>query len=260
MPLQQAFAIMSFADDDERRDAFRLGMQQPLESLGLDCHRVDQVPGVGPIYDLIIERIRTAFVIVADLTGERPNCYYELGFAHALGRQRDVIIALRDDQRLHFDLSHFRVIRYATHRELAAELVETVDEVFLTTRPGSQPDPLSGAFGRRSRRNGRLLMGRIEGDAIFGRGNWMHDITLEVSVLPGAPPLVSPVEFHVHPDWGKAPRRVDVKDGCATMRLTKVAGAFTVGANVDEGHTQLEFDLMRLPGAKPSFYDPNLQH
>ena len=49
----------------------------------------------------IFERIATAGLVVADLTGVRPNCMMELGFA--LGRGRKVVVSAKKDTRLPFD-------------------------------------------------------------------------------------------------------------------------------------------------------------
>lgn len=36
------------------------------------------------ILDRFTEELRTSHAVLADLTGERPSCYFELGFAEAL--------------------------------------------------------------------------------------------------------------------------------------------------------------------------------
>lgn len=46
--------------------------------------------------------MRSRFV-VADLTDERQNCYYEVGYAHALGKP--VIILAKDGTPRHFDVA-----------------------------------------------------------------------------------------------------------------------------------------------------------
>jgi hypothetical protein len=47
---------------------------------------------------------------VADLTHSNPNVYYEVGLAHALGKQ--ITFITQDKDRLPFDVSTSRCVRY----------------------------------------------------------------------------------------------------------------------------------------------------
>lgn len=50
------------------------------------------------------------------LTGERPNCYFEAGYAHALRKQ--LILTIRKGEKVHFNLAERRFIEWATGKEL----------------------------------------------------------------------------------------------------------------------------------------------
>jgi len=70
------------------------------------------------ISDAILEHIELAGLLIADLTHERPNCYYEAGYAHAKGKK--IIFTARADHdprradrkpgdpKVHFDLDSHR--------------------------------------------------------------------------------------------------------------------------------------------------------
>lgn len=58
--------------------------------------------------------------MLADLSGERPNCYYETGYAHAL--KKDMVLTIREEDRIHFDLSHYRFIVWDTESNLRRKL------------------------------------------------------------------------------------------------------------------------------------------
>ena len=73
-------------------------------------------------------RRRHASFVVADLTGERPNVYLEVGYAWGLGKP--VILLARDGQKLHFDLAHHKCIFYKTIGKLAADLERLVRELY----------------------------------------------------------------------------------------------------------------------------------
>ena len=69
-----------------------------------------QTPGL--ITDQIWHGIRHADVVVADISGSNPNVFYELGIAHALGKE--VVIVAQGVERPPFDVSTARLLRYDT--------------------------------------------------------------------------------------------------------------------------------------------------
>jgi hypothetical protein len=103
--------------------AFQNGMEQIYKSIraagishGLTVERVKDVQGDFRITDKIIEMITTAGFVVADLTHERPNVYFELGYARAL--HKIVITILREGHKVHFDAQDWPYISYNHDRML----------------------------------------------------------------------------------------------------------------------------------------------
>lgn len=68
--------------------------------------------GSGEIDDEIIVGIKRSRFVVADLTGNRPNVYYEVGYAHGLGLP--VLLTCRHDSvnGLGFDIRQRRCITW----------------------------------------------------------------------------------------------------------------------------------------------------
>jgi hypothetical protein len=64
----------------------------------------------GPITDQIWNGIRQSDVVVADVTDNNPNVFYELGLAHALGKE--VIIITQTGDKTAFDIITSRKITY----------------------------------------------------------------------------------------------------------------------------------------------------
>jgi hypothetical protein len=64
----------------------------------------------GLITDQIWRGIRRADVVVADISRSNPNVFYELGLAHALGKE--VVIAVQGAERPPFDVSTARLLQY----------------------------------------------------------------------------------------------------------------------------------------------------
>jgi hypothetical protein len=62
------------------------------------------------ITDQIWQGIRRSDVVVADISGHNPNVFYELGLAHALGKE--VIVMVQGAERSPFDISTERFLSY----------------------------------------------------------------------------------------------------------------------------------------------------
>jgi hypothetical protein len=80
--------------------------------LHYDPIRGDEVASCSMILSDIITSIQNSAVIIADITPDNPNVFYEIGYAHALKKPTILLCdkALRD--RLPFDVSGFRTIFY----------------------------------------------------------------------------------------------------------------------------------------------------
>jgi hypothetical protein len=80
----QAFIAMWFHKG--MNSAFNDGFTPALRACGYNPLRIDQTAHTGKIDDEIISNIRKSRLLIADLTGCRPNVFYEAGFMHGLGR------------------------------------------------------------------------------------------------------------------------------------------------------------------------------
>jgi CheY-like chemotaxis protein len=102
------FCIMPFIDD--LYDTYLFGIKEPLNAIGFNCFRIDERIFNDSIIEKIKESIMTSDYLIADLTNSNPNVFYEVGFAHALGK--NVILIANSTNDLKFDLQHIRTIIY----------------------------------------------------------------------------------------------------------------------------------------------------
>ncbi len=116
---KQAFIIMKFGDSV--MDSAYEGVYKPVcESFGIRCVRIDEVQDSGKITDQILQTIAESKYVIADLTGNRPNCYYECGFAHALGKE--MVLCAKNTAKVHFDLAGYRFIKWSTEADLRKKI------------------------------------------------------------------------------------------------------------------------------------------
>lgn len=112
-----------FKEYDERFDA----IEQVLGDLDCYAIRIDKESPLEGLVDRIKDEIRKASFIVADLTDERPSCYFEVGYAEALGvpvihvASKQSVVAPGTDTRIHFDI-HRNVNFFTNHNELKEKL------------------------------------------------------------------------------------------------------------------------------------------
>lgn len=125
-PEHQIFVIMKL--NDEYLDSAYKGVIRPLgEEFNYKVIRIDDVEDSGMITAQIIETIAESEIVLADLTGARPNCYYETGVAYATGRE--LILCIKEDEEIHFDLSVNRFIIWRTESQLRTQLRQRLEAI-----------------------------------------------------------------------------------------------------------------------------------
>lgn len=107
-PKKFCFVLMPFTDDFE--DIYKLGIKQSCEDAGAYCERVDEQIFTESILERVYNQISKADFIVADMTDRNPNVFYEVGYAHALGKRTILLTQNVDD--IPFDLKHYPHIVY----------------------------------------------------------------------------------------------------------------------------------------------------
>ena len=105
----QAFVVMQFTDAFDA--LYRDVIKPTCEKFGLTAVRADDIHKSGLIIDDIARSIEEASVIIADLTVDNPNVFYEVGYAHAI-KKATILLSDRTRDKLPFDVSGFRTIFY----------------------------------------------------------------------------------------------------------------------------------------------------
>jgi hypothetical protein len=122
-----AFVIMSFAETGPLIDAYntfgRVCRAMGFEAFKID-HHIDRslriVPG-------ILSAIRRSAFMIADVSEPKPNVYYELGYAQALGK--DVIVTAAKGSELPFDIFDVPTVYWDSQHTLETRLKEEIGTI-----------------------------------------------------------------------------------------------------------------------------------
>lgn len=116
------FVLMPFKESEFGQSCYTEVIKPTIENdLKLQCIRSDEITDPGVINDQIYTAIVKAKVIIAEVTTQNPNVFFELGLAHAL--DKDVfILTQKDTKRLPFNISTVRAIIYGGKEDLKQKI------------------------------------------------------------------------------------------------------------------------------------------
>jgi hypothetical protein len=99
-------------------------LQRTAQAEGLRCRRADDIWENPAVIQDVVSLIDRSRLVICDCTNRNPNVFYEIGIAHALGRE--VILITQSAEDIPFDLRHLRYVTYLNNGEgleqLAARL------------------------------------------------------------------------------------------------------------------------------------------
>jgi hypothetical protein len=116
-------------------DAVYKCLKRTAEKAGLRCRRADDIWENPLVIQDVVSLIDKSRVVICDCSGRNPNVFYEIGIAHALGRE--VILITQAEADIPFDLRHLRYVSYLNNRqglnELSKRLLVRLTELFPET-------------------------------------------------------------------------------------------------------------------------------
>lgn len=112
-----------FREFDERFEA----VESVISEAGGVAIRIDKEHALEDLVGRIKKEIKASAFVVADLTDERPSCYFEAGFAEALGKPVIYVASKNSVAKpgtttvIHFDI-HMNMNYFSNHNELKEKL------------------------------------------------------------------------------------------------------------------------------------------
>lgn len=118
-----------FREYEQRFEA----VEQVISEAGAIAIRIDKEHALEDLVGRIKKEIRAAQFVVADLTDERPSCYFEAGFAEALGKKVIYVASKQSVAKpgtktaIHFDI-HMNMNYFTNHDELKEKLSSAIEK------------------------------------------------------------------------------------------------------------------------------------
>ena len=122
------FVAMPFRDDMD--DLYHYGILNAVKQSGYLCERADLSAYTGDVMSWVKKRIRSASLVIADLSYANPNVYLEVGYAWGLNVPTVLIVQDADD--LKFDVSGQRCLTYTKIMDLEEALSKELQSLPVT--------------------------------------------------------------------------------------------------------------------------------
>lgn len=111
------FVVMPFKD--KKLNELRIYdeiIKKTVKRNKLKCRNSDEIFDINAIISDIIKYIESSLIIVAEITRDNANVFYELGIAHAKKSNVILICDRKRRKEIPFDIQHLRIIFYGSGR------------------------------------------------------------------------------------------------------------------------------------------------
>ncbi|MDH4462063.1 MAG: hypothetical protein QE277_11605 [Flectobacillus sp.] len=126
------FVAMPFIEAMD--DVFQ-AIEEEAFKFQLNTIRVDKIPGSSLVLKRITKAIENAEFLIFDLTNERPNVYYEPGYAHDIGNEGDEILLIaKEGTTIHFDLEPLKITYYDSIEDLKSNVYYQLMQIIRISR------------------------------------------------------------------------------------------------------------------------------
>lgn len=121
-----AFIMMPIGNTGSQNEDVYEAYKECFSRFDVKAVRADEIEHEDIITKRIIDEIQTSEFLIGDLTNERPSVYYEIGYAHSLGRR--VLLYRKEGTSIHFDLAAYNCPEYKNITKLKSMLMKRLEE------------------------------------------------------------------------------------------------------------------------------------
>ena len=127
----KCFVIMPFAHEfDDVYASIKSAVMTSVPGEHVECFRLDEIKSAGRITDDLVRELHRSTVCIADLTANKPNVMWEVGYAMAL--KKPLLFVTQNVHELPFDIKDMRTIGY-DRQSLSHSLLAPLSQAFRDT-------------------------------------------------------------------------------------------------------------------------------
>jgi len=123
MSQRTVFTVMPFSERTLK--VWESGIRAACRALGWQCLRADMINTPGFVVPQVYDSINSADLVIGEMSDRNPNVFYEIGFAHALGKPTVLLAASSDDLKA-FDTQGFRHFLHGGDATKARDILMSV--------------------------------------------------------------------------------------------------------------------------------------
>lgn len=126
-------------------------IEPALEACGYNPLRADHMSDPGIINSQVIRHLVEDPLVIADLTGQNPNVYYEVAVRHATGKP--IIQVIAEGEKIPFDLRGMRILgigdldKPSNSKEAIKQIKRAIEAI--EKNPDQMDTPISLAIGQK---------------------------------------------------------------------------------------------------------------
>ena len=123
---RSVLVCMSFSEKAEYKDLLA-AIKTVCDEFGYEAERVDESNLSKRIVPQILKQVRRAAFVIVDVTEQKPNVYYELGFSDGAGKE--VVLVAKKDTDLPFNVADIPVIYWESFEDFKQDLRKRLEEI-----------------------------------------------------------------------------------------------------------------------------------
>lgn len=122
---------------------FKYLIEPVCKDQGFEVTRSDKINATDKIDETIINYLKTADLVIIDMSEHNPNVFYEFGFRHATGKPF-IPIRTKTSEKIPFDVSTLRTIEFTTEvddiEQAKRQLKETIKSIPFSSEDNKRVD------------------------------------------------------------------------------------------------------------------------
>jgi hypothetical protein len=173
---KDAFIIMPFAGtatctEGQWTEIYENVFHSAFTAVGYSCDRAK--PMTGALAGTIIDRLRTARIVLADLTDRNPNVFYELGIRHSL--RKGTILVAQGSHHIPSDLKGYWFVDYGISPGSVTKFKTEIARLIpaIENEPEKSDNPVADYLDREK----LSIYGHLQRDAIKKLGALLTELT-----------------------------------------------------------------------------------